>query len=93
MAKSYIKCKKCSHKEILNKHFFIKIIGGVVTGFGFWAWVAFLFAGTGFALPICIAIVVGGVGIAAFSDEIAEWVSSKYSCPTCQKRAWSVVKE
>lgn len=27
---------------------------------GFWAWAAYLFAGTGFAMPIVIAIIAGG---------------------------------
>ncbi len=64
-----------------------------MTAGGFWAWVAFLFAGTGLALPICIAIVTGGVAIAAFSDEIAEWVGKKYPCPSCQRKKWIVLKE
>jgi hypothetical protein len=89
----YMKCKICSHRETLDKRFFLKIVGGAVAGFGFWAWVSFLFAGTGLALPICIAIVAGGVGIAAYSNEIAEWVSARYDCPHCGARNWSVVKE
>ena len=93
MAKMYIQCKRCSYSETLDKRFFVKVLGGVVSGFGFWAWVAFLFAGTGFALPICIAIVTGGVAIAAFSDEIAGWVSSRYECPQCRSKAWKVVKD
>lgn len=40
----------------------IAILGGsAVSGFGFWAWVSYFFAGTGFALPICAALVIGGV--------------------------------
>ena len=38
------------------------ILGGsAVSGFGFYSWVTYLFAGTGFALPICATLVVGGV--------------------------------
>ncbi len=81
-------CKDCGHMEKVNLKFFVKIIGGAVAGAGFWAWVAYIFAGTGFALPICIAIVAGGVGLAAFSNEIAEWVSKKYDCPKCKHRNW-----
>ena len=88
-----IKCSACGYKETLNKRFFVKILGGAVSGFGFWAWVAYFFAGTGLALPICVALVTGGVAIAAFSDEIAEWVSSRYDCPNCGSRDWIVRKK
>lgn len=88
-----IKCKNCGHKETLDKRFFFKILGGSVSVGGFYAWVAYIFAGTGFALPICIAIVTGGVAIAAFSDEIAVWVSKNYECPKCKAKNWKVVDE
>ena len=88
-----LKCKRCSYKEPINKRFFVKILGGGVAGFGFYAWVAYIFAGTGFALPICIAIVTGGIAIAAFSNEIAEWVSSRYECPNCKQKDWTIVDE
>lgn len=81
-------CTKCGHTETVNKRFFLKVIGGSVAGFGFWAWVAYLFAGTGLAMPICIAIVAGGVGLAAFSNEIAQWVSKKFPCPKCGNKKW-----
>lgn len=93
MADMYIKCKNCKHKETLNKRFFVKAIGGAFAGGGFYAWVAYIFAGTGFAMAICVAIIAGGVAMAAFSDEIAEWVSKKYDCPRCKRRVWMVVKE
>ena len=83
-----LKCKRCGHEETVNKRFFFKIIGGTVAGLGYWAWIAYLFAGTGLALPICIAIVTGGVAIAAFSNEIAQWVSSRYACPKCGSKSW-----
>lgn len=83
-------CKGCGHTEKVNKRFFLKVLGGAVAGFGFWAWVTFLFAGTGLALPICCAIVAGGVGLAAFSNEIAEWASKKFPCPDCGKKDWKV---
>lgn len=92
MATMYIKCKHCGYNETLNKRLFVKVIGTAVSGFGFWAWVSYLFAGTGFALAICIAIVTGGIAIAAFSNEIAEWVSKRYECPQCKKQNWHVVK-
>ena len=92
MSDPFIVCKHCGHRETLNKTFFVKIIGGAVSGFGFWAWVSFLFAGTGFAMAICIAIVMGGVAIAAYSDEISQWVSERYDCPVCGRREWKVEK-
>lgn len=83
-----LKCKKCGHAETVNKRFFLKVIGVALSGGGFWAWVAYIFAGTGFALPICIAIVLGGAGLAAFSDEIAMWASKKFPCPKCGTKDW-----
>lgn len=47
-----IRCKKCGHKEEVNLKLFVKIIGGVMPIGGFLAWATYLFAGTGFALPI-----------------------------------------
>lgn len=93
MANMYVVCKKCSYRETLNKRFILKVMGAAFAGGGFWAWVTFFFAGTGLALPICIALVVGGVAMAAFSDEIAEWVSKRFSCPKCHNKNWKVVKE
>lgn len=86
-----LKCKKCEHTETVNKRFFVKAIGAGVTGMGYWAWVAYFFAGTGFAMPICIAIMTGGVALAAFSDEIAKWASKKFPCPKCKSKEWEVV--
>lgn len=83
-----IKCKQCGHVEKVNLQFFVKALGGGAVGFGSWAWVAYLFAGTGFAIPICIAIVAGGTALAAFSNEIVRWVRKKYPCPKCGARKW-----
>ncbi len=85
-------CKHCGHEEEVNKHLFLKVLGGTVSGFGFLAWVTFFFAGTGFALPICIALVTGGVALAAFSDEIAAWLCENYECPSCGKKNWRIEK-
>lgn len=92
MSKSYIVCNSCGHYEEVNKHLFFKILGGVISGGGFYAWVTYLFAGTGLAMPICIAIILGGVGIGAYSNEIAGWISKKYNCPMCNARSWTVEK-
>jgi len=89
--KTYILCKHCGHYEEVNKKLFAKIIGGAVAGFGFWAWVSFFFAGCGFALPLCIAIVTGGVAMAAYAKEIGDWMSKKYDCPGCAHRDWIVL--
>ncbi|HDY7911382.1 TPA: hypothetical protein RQK42_000506 [Vibrio vulnificus] len=90
---AYIECKSCNFKEEANKAFFLKVLGASFVGGGFWAWVTFFFAGTGFALAICIAIVTGGVALLAFSDEITQWVSERYDCPKCGKRHWQLVKD
>jgi len=89
----HIECKNCSFREEANKTFFLKVLGASFVGGGFWAWVAYFFAGTGFAFAICVAIVTGGVALLAFSDEITQWLSERYDCPSCNKRAWKLVKE
>jgi DNA-directed RNA polymerase subunit RPC12/RpoP len=84
-----IRCKKCGHIEETNLGLFVKIIGGAMPIGGFWAWTAFLFAGTGFALPIVIAIITGGVAILAFKDEIVKWIiNSGYKCSNCGSCDW-----
>jgi hypothetical protein len=65
-----IKCLDCGHSEEVTVDLFVKLIGGVTAGFGFWAWTSFLFAGTGFAMAICIAIIGGGAAMLAYKDEI-----------------------
>lgn len=90
---AYIKCKKCGKKEKLNAKFVAKAAGGVISGFGVWAWPAYFFAGTGLAAPICIALIAGGGAILAFSDEIGEWFSKRYDCPNCKNRDWIVIDE
>ncbi|MDH9219346.1 MULTISPECIES: hypothetical protein [Moraxella] len=87
----HIQCQKCNHYEEVNLKFFINIIGGAVVGSGYWAWTAYLFAGTGFAMPICIAIMTGGVAMLAFSDEIVAWIAKRYDCPKCQSNQWVAV--
>ena len=85
-----IRCKKCGHVETVNKRFFIKAIGVGMSGAGFYAWVTYIFAGTGLAMPICIAIVAGGAALAAFSNEIAQWASKNVPCPKCGLLKWKV---
>ena len=88
--KMKIVCTHCGHTETINKRFFIKALGAAVAGLGYWAWVAYLFAGCGFAMPLCIGIRAGGVGIACFSDDIAKWVSKNFPCPDCKTKQWKV---
>lgn len=84
-----IKCNKCGHKEQTSTQFFVKLIGGALPVGGFWAWVAYFFAGTGLALPICIAMVSGGVAILVFKDEIVKFIiSSGYVCSECNSSEW-----
>ncbi|GAA9910767.1 hypothetical protein VN0834_05800 [Helicobacter pylori] len=60
---------------------------------GFYVWVEYLLAGTGFALPLCIAIITGGVAILTFQDEIIEWLADKgYKCEKCGKSSFVMSK-
>jgi hypothetical protein len=88
-----IMCKSCRHSETTNTDFWVKVIGAAAPVGGFWAWVTFFFAGTGLALPICIAMVFGGVGMLAYKDEIVKWVTEEgYNCPKCGAKSWELVK-
>ncbi len=89
----YIQCKNCNHYEKTDKSFFVKIIGGVTASMGYWAWVAYFFAGTGFAMPICIAIMAGGGAMLAFSDKIIPWISKNYNCPKCNNNEWEAIDD
>lgn len=87
-----IRCLDCGHSEDVDLDFFVKIIGGATAGFGFWAWVSFLFAGTGFAMAICIAIIVGGGAMLAYKNEIVDWIVNKqYECTGCGGQRWAAV--
>ncbi len=69
---AYLKCKSCGHKEETSLKFFVRVIGAALPAGGAATWTTYLLAGTGFALPICVAIITGGVAILAFQDEIIE---------------------
>ena len=87
-----IQCKKCGYAEPTNLSLFVKIIGGAAPIGGFWAWTAYLFAGTGFALPIVAAIISGGVGMLLFKDQIVVWITNKgYKCPRCNASNWGAL--
>jgi len=86
-----IKCKNCGYEEETNTDLFVKIIGGAMPVGGYWAWVTFLFAGTGFAMAIVIAIITGGVATLMYKDEIVEWITNEgYTCPKCGENDWEV---
>ena len=86
-----IVCQNCGHSEETSLGFFVKLIGGVMPIGGFWAWSAFFFAGTGFAMPIVIAIITGGTAMLIFKDEIVQWIMEVgYECPKCGKKDWTV---
>lgn len=87
-----IHCKECSHSEEPTAEFFVKVIGGAMPIGGFWAWVTYFFAGTGFAFAICATMVVGGVALLAFKDEIVKLLTEKYPCPKCGGRNWDMSK-
>ncbi len=87
----YIQCIYCGHCEEINKELFAKIIGGAMVGFGGVAWTSFLFAGTGFAFPLCLAIVAGGTALTAYSRELTEWFSKRYECVNCGMNDWNTV--
>ena len=84
-----IKCHKCGHTEETNLDFFVNIIGGAMPIGGFWAWVTYLLAGTGFALPIVVAIISGGVAMLVFKNQIVKWVINRgYKCSKCGAVDW-----
>jgi hypothetical protein len=69
----------------------VKLIGGAMPIGGFLAWVAYLFAGTGFAKLIVIAIITVGTAMLVFKDGIVQWIVNRgYACPKCGKRNWKV---
>jgi len=87
-----IRCLNCGFSEEVTLDLFVKIIGGATTGFGFLAWVGFLFAGTGFAMVICIAIITGGAAMLAYKNEIVDWIVNKgYECGGCGSLKWTAV--
>jgi hypothetical protein len=87
-----IRCLDCEFSEEVNLDFFVKVLGGATAGFGFWAWTSFLFAGTGFAMAICIAIIAGGAAMLTYKDEIIDWIANEgYECDSCGKKNWTAV--
>ena len=88
----HIKCRNCGHTEETSTDFFVKLIGGAAPIGGFWAWVTYFFAGTGFAFAICAAMVVGGVALLAYKEEVIQFITEKYGCPKCQHHSWDTLE-
>lgn len=87
-----IKCLDCGNLVEVDFDLIVKIVGGITTGFGFWAWTSFLFAGTGFAMVICVAIIAGGAAMLTYKTEIIDWiVKKKYACDKCGSHNWGAV--
>lgn len=58
----------------------------------YWAWTAYLFAGTGFAMVIVVAIIAGGTAMLAYKDEIVDWIINKdYQCENCGAIYWEAI--
>ncbi|GAA9840945.1 hypothetical protein VN0666_04780 [Helicobacter pylori] len=89
---AYLKCKSCGHKEKTSLKFFVRVIGAALPAGEVATWTTYLLAGTGFALPICVAIITGGVAILAFQDEIIEWADKGYKCEKCGKSSFVMSK-
>ncbi|GAA6862720.1 hypothetical protein HpHNI39_07100 [Helicobacter pylori] len=89
---AYLKCKSCRHKEETSLKFFVRVIGAALPAGGVATWTTYLLAGTRFALPICAAIITGGVAILAFQDEIIEWADKGYKCEKCGKSSFVMSK-
>lgn len=87
-----IKCLDCGHSEEVTLDLFVKLIGGATAGFGYWAWVSYLFAGTGFAMAISIAIIAGGAAMLAYKNEIIHWLVNKgFACKECGGQKWTAL--
>ena len=86
-----ITCNNCQNVEKVNTGLIVKIIGGALPFGGIFAWSTYLFAGTGLALPIVLAIIGGGVITLVFQKEIVKWITKKnYSCSKCNSSGWEV---
>ena len=84
-----IRCRSCGSSEETSLGLFVKLVGGAMLIGGYWAWVTYFVAGTGFAMPIVIAIITGGTAMLVFKDEIVRWiVNRRYKCPKCGDVNW-----
>ena len=87
-----IKCRNCGYTEETNLDLIVKIIGSVMPVGGYWAWTAYIFAGTGFAMVIVVAIIAGGTAMLVYKDEIVDWIIHKdYKCEKCNVVDWEAL--
>lgn len=92
--KSILICKHCKHREPVNLDLgkkFLKGAGVALSAAGPLAWVTYFFAGTGFAAPLCIAMLTVGVVSAAFADEIVKVASKYLTCEKCKHKDWKLI--
>ncbi|UNM97203.1 hypothetical protein MMG00_04960 [Ignatzschineria rhizosphaerae] len=90
---SLIKCKICDFEKKAKNKLLIKMIGIALIAFGFWAWISYLFAGSGAAFIICVSIMGLGTIFLCFTDQIHRYNSTKENCPKCGKKEWDFIKE
>jgi len=89
-----IKCKSCGNVKEVNKELIGSILGGTLSSFGVWAWTSYLFAGTGMAFGICVALVAGGPALYAYRTEIIKLLMDKgYKCDKCEAKDWDPILE
>lgn len=87
-----IQCNNCGNLKTVNKSFIVDLFGLGMPAVGAYAWVTFLFAGTGFALPLCAAIVAGGPLLLKYKNTILESIVNRgYSCNLCGGKNWAAV--
>ncbi len=83
-----IKCKACGHTEKINMPFFCKLLGLGVAGLGSVTVFVAALTATGLSLPICLAIIGGGLVQGLYGDEILAWVRKRFACPKCGSKDW-----
>ena len=87
-----LECSKCGFKKDVNNAFFLKLLGVGLIVIGFLAWKNYFFAGTGFALLICVGIMGCGVLILMFPNIVENILAKKQECPKCKKNDWKELK-
>lgn len=89
-----IQCNHCGHLKTIDKAFIIDLFGLSSPAIGFTAWTSYLFAGTGFAMPLCAAIAIGGPLLLTYKNEILESIANKkYICSNCGEKDWGAVSD
>jgi hypothetical protein len=90
MAKTFIKCKNCGHEEQITSGALRKFfIGSGVAAGGKAAYATYFFAGSGIATPLCIALGIGGIGLALLPG-LRNLLAKLKPCPECGFKDWEV---